>query len=315
MDGEFDREIDDDRWGPVMRTWLPLLVQVQKMAKAEGVLQPSEKRQKKEKKGFEELTQTLKDLGKNGTECEPLGQIFWRKYKDCTNREWEARIEEEKAGPISKRKWKKEKETQEGHKREWMRKALQWQGIEHQMIDEDWDGFVRKRPPPYTPAPPTGTNPSPSAPRSLYPILKVEQGEVLVSSSAPEDACGDMRGSRGSLREEEGEFSSVQTYTPGVKQQERKCEPLGHKVKTLQMQEDFGGRHLVDKEVGSPRKGIPQAFEDRQLRERRLGFIPEAAGHKVNKIMPRTLVTQPGQMRGSNRGRQTDRTMTRVQSG
>lgn len=81
MDGEFDREIDDDRWGPVMRTWLPLLVQVQKMAKAEGVLQPSEKRQKKEKKGFEELTQTLKDLGKNGTECEPLGQIFWRKQR------------------------------------------------------------------------------------------------------------------------------------------------------------------------------------------------------------------------------------------
>lgn len=137
----------------------------------------------------------------------------------------------------------------------------------------------------------------------------------MVSSLAPEDAGGDMRSSRGSLREVEGEFSSVQTYTPGVKQQELKRKPLGHEVKKLRMQEDFGGQHLVDKEVVSPRKEIPQAFEDRQLRERRLGFIPAAAGHKVDKIMPRTLVTQPGQMRGSNRGRQTDRTMTRVQSG
>ncbi len=50
MDGEFDRELDDGGWGR-NATYIPLLVQIRKQARAAGILETGERRERVQK-GF-----------------------------------------------------------------------------------------------------------------------------------------------------------------------------------------------------------------------------------------------------------------------
>lgn len=170
MDGEFDRELDDGGWRKA--AYKPLLVQIRKQARAAGLLESGDKRERVERQTQKQLENLIKENNKTGEEKEPLGKLMWQKHQEITDKRNKLGAEQK----TTMSKWKREKEHKAltEDRQDWAKKAIQWQGLEHQMKDTDTQPEKKGgTPPPYThtPAP---QQPLPTAPTaSLYPVLQV----------------------------------------------------------------------------------------------------------------------------------------------
>lgn len=188
MDGEFDREIDDDGWGPItgLRT-----VEEQVLALNKVIDRTHEPRSAAEEKSKLKAA-VIKLMQEKKRSMQGQGNLkaeFWKKEEEAKQRE-EKEIEEGKTcGLINKGKHKKAQAKASEERAQWSKWAMWWQGVKHLMTEESKkqkiDNPPVPNPPPYSTACPSAplTKPTPG----IYPSLQITSGKIYIDNAQDSD--------------------------------------------------------------------------------------------------------------------------------
>ena len=185
MDGEFDREINDDGWGPVTRAWRPLEEQLNDLLAVATVAVQGKKKEKKLAEIKGRVEGLIKQKGRKLSDPGPLGAWFCEKKQEYAVRQKEAEEKAKQAGILKRGKWAKEGQALKEEHRGWSELAIWWQSAKHlHTTDKEQPRQVQKvKPTPHTHDPPPPYTP-PSAPTAdgMYPTLQVTQGMLQIES-------------------------------------------------------------------------------------------------------------------------------------
>ncbi|XP_061776670.1 uncharacterized protein LOC133568629 [Nerophis ophidion] len=173
MEGEFDREIDDDGWGPVS-PYVTLLTQIGSTANALAATSKPTDKEKKVTKAKQKLEQLIQDMGKTLEHIGPLGQLILDKMNTAAVKRDEAEEQGKIAGLLQNSSWRKKERDWKRERREWAELLICWQSTKHLHQKELHSKSVT--------APHVPTYPPPYAPptHGMYPTFYIEKGTLNI---------------------------------------------------------------------------------------------------------------------------------------
>ena len=178
MDGEFDREINDDGWGPIVGSWKPLQIQLNNTLRAAEAVCDKKGRDKKLGEIREKVEQLVRQKGKKMEEQGPLGAWLWEKVKECEVKVAELVEQEKQANMLQKSKLKKKAELQDEERRGWSELAVLWQSVRHLHHETGLKKGSQVVNAPDTPACPPPYAPPATPTPGIYPTLYVTGGTL-----------------------------------------------------------------------------------------------------------------------------------------
>ena len=186
MDGEFDKELDDDGWGPVNGSWQSFRAQLDNTLKAAGMVCNKKEKDKKLTEMREFAEQLIKWKGKNLDDKWPLGRWLWEKEKECEGVLGQWAEQEKKAGVIQKRTLKKKAEAQEKERLGWSELAVMWQSVKHLHHESMGKGDKQLVKAPITPTCPPPYAPPAAPTPGIYLTLYVRSGTLTIDEEGEE---------------------------------------------------------------------------------------------------------------------------------
>uniref|UniRef100_A0A1A8ATZ1 CCHC-type domain-containing protein n=1 Tax=Nothobranchius furzeri TaxID=105023 RepID=A0A1A8ATZ1_NOTFU len=191
MDKEFDRETEDDGWGPndILSTLGEQLACIETVINmTSGPIEATKNKILLRKTAEKAMKEKGADVNSRGN----WGKIWEQKAAEAREKEEEAKKALREAGVLTRKKIKSEVEKQAGRVSKYMQWVMLWNAARPNMKKVKKETKSPTQPPPYSSA--TQPTPSTAPAAGLYPVIKVTSGILDIQPETPVDNLSEWSG-------------------------------------------------------------------------------------------------------------------------